>query len=602
MALHGRPWWRRIEERMPRDTQRPNHRENAMAPPTRLPVGGHADATLRDLVAGAEIGIGFLNTNLRYVQGNAALAAAFGVASVINLKPSDLGAAGSRTEALLRKVLRSGRPTTLGAGGQRMAYHRVLDDDGTPVGISVVSATDTLADLDVARLKLEAETDGLTGLVNHRVFQERLRVEVSRSHRHGRPLSLAMVDIDGFKQLNDTFGHQVGDDVLAAVAGHLTACVRTSDTVARIGGDEFAMLLPETDAGDALTVAERVHDRLRRDSSNPDATVTISTGLCDMEYADTADDLIRFADGALFWTKGNGRNAICRYRPDLVEDLSAKQRGDRLLRNKALVGIRSLARAIDARDHSTLLHSERVASLAGRLAEAMQWLPDRVVELREVALIHDVGKIGVPEEVLLKPASLTPAEYEIVKTHVTIGSQIASEVLDTEQAAWLRAHHENFDGSGYPDGLAGNAIPDGAAILRLADSWDVMTSDRPYSVAMSPTQAIAECQDCAARQFDPEVVAVLTRPGFERVLRMFANEQATRDRNEARLVGATEAVLRVYCECGADECEAMIDISASDYRAVRLADRRYIVKAGHEIPEIEETLVTTETYKIVEKG
>jgi diguanylate cyclase (GGDEF)-like protein len=564
-------------------------------------MGGPPDPSLRDLVAGSGVGIGFLNTDLRYVQGNAALAAALGVASVINLTPADFGAAGSRTEALLRTVLRTGRPITLGTRAQRMSYHQVLDEDGTPLGISVVSATDP-ADLDVARLKREAETDGLTGLVNHRVFQERLQAEVSRAHRHGRALSLAMVDIDGFKQLNDTFGHQVGDGVLAAVAAHLSASVRGSDTVARIGGDEFAMLLPETDADAALAVAERVHDRLRRDTTSPGTTITISTGLCDMEYASTADDLIRFADGALFWTKANGRNAICRYSPEVVEDLSAEQRGDRLLRNKALAGIRSLARAIDAKDHSTLLHSERVASLAGRLAEALQWLPDRVADLREVALIHDVGKIGVPEEVLLKPAALDRREYEIVKNHAVLGAQIASDVLDAEQVAWLRGHHENFDGSGYPDGLAGNEIPDGAAILRLADSWDVMTSDRPYSGAMKPTEAIAECQRCAARQFDPEVVAVLTRPGFERVLRMFANEQATRDRNEVRLAGATDAAFVVQCECGAEDCDAVIDILASDYRGVRLADRRYIVKVGHEIPEIEETLTTTEHYKIVEKG
>jgi hypothetical protein len=119
---------------------------------------------------------------------------------------------------------------------------------------------------------------------------------------------------------------------------------------------------------------------------------------------------------------------------------------------------------------------------------------------------------------------------------------------------------------------------------------------------MKPTEAIAECQRCAGTQFDPEVVAVLTRPGFERVLRMFANEQATRDRNEVRLVGATAAAFVVHCECGAEDCDAMIDIPAGEYRGVRLADRRYIVKVGHEIPEIEETLATTQHYKIVEKG
>lgn len=464
-----------------------------------------------------------------------------------------------------------------------------------------MTASDSTADLDLARLHREAETDGLTGLVNHRLFQERLRTEVARAIRHHRSLSLAMIDVDGFKQLNDTFGHQTGDDVLTGVAAHLSASVRTSDTVARLGGDEFALLLPETDAAAAETLAERVHDRLRRDDSHPGVTVTISTGICDTEFASTVDDLLRFADGALFWTKDHGRNAICRYSPGVVEDLSAEQRGDRLLRNKALGGIRSLARAIDAKDHSTLLHSERVASLAGRLAEALGWPPERVADLREVALIHDVGKIGVPLEVLLKPGSLTDAEYAMIKTHVALGTQIAADVFDEEQLTWLRSHHENEDGSGYPDGLRSAAIPDGAAILRVADSWDVMTSARPYSEAMDATEAIAECQKCAGTPFAPEVVAVLTRPGFERTLRMFANEQMTRDQNEAEFAESSQPRFAVHCECGAEDCETRIEITSDAYRAVRRADRRYIVAIGHEIPEIEETLSTTPEYKVVEK-
>ena len=494
-----------------------------------LRFGDAAEPTLDALLAGSVIGIGFLSTDLRYIRANAALAEALGVASLIGLGPADLDAAGSRTEVLLRKVLRTGRPVTLGLRARRITYNRVLDHDGLPLGLSAMSTPDSPVDLDLQRWKLEAETDGLTGLVNHRVFQERLQSEVTRARRHDRPLSLAIIDIDGFKQLNDTFGHQVGDGVLSTVARHLAASVRSNDTAARIGGDEFALLLPETDGAAAAVVAERVYDRLRRDTSNPGTTITISTGLCDLQYASSADDLIRFADGALFWTKGHGRNAMCRYTPDVVEDLTAEQRGDRLLRNKALAGFRSLARAIDAKDHSTLLHSERVASLAGRLAEALDWKPDRVATLREVALIHDVGKIGVPREMPLKPGRLTPTEYDTIKTHAALGAQIAREVLDDEQVAWLRGHHENHDGTGYPDGLVG-AAPDGAAILRVADSWDVMTSVRSYSRAMTTGEAITECQRCAGNEFNPTVVAVLTSPGFERLLRMFANEQATRTR------------------------------------------------------------------------
>ena len=563
-------------------------------------LNGTREPTLDALLAGLVVGVGFLSTDLRYIEANGALCEALGAPNLIGRAPAELDPAGSRTEVLLRKVLRNGRPITIGTATRRVTYSRVLDSAGGPLGLSAVCTPDSPVDLDLARWKLEAETDGLTGLVNHRVFQERLQSEVTRAQRHHRPLSLAMIDIDGFKQLNDMFGHQMGDSVLTTVARHLAASVRANDTVARIGGDEFALLLPETDAAAATVVAERVHERLRRDTSNPGTALTISTGLCDLQYAASADDLIRFADGALFWTKGHGRNAICRYTPDLVEDLSAEQRGDRLLRNKTLAGLRSLARATDAKDHSTLLHSERVASLAGRLAEALDWPPDRVAALREVALIHDVGKIGVPSEILLKPGRLTPTEYDVVKTHAALGAEIAGDVLDDEQIAWLRGHHENHDGSGYPDGLIGGA-PDGTAILRVADSWDVMTGVRPYSPAMTTTEAVAECRRCAGNEFHPAVVAALTSPGFERLLRMFANEQATRDANEAEFGDATQAMLDIHCECGADDCRGMIAIPASEYRAVRLTDRRYIVKIGHEIPEIETTLTTTPAYLIVEK-
>ncbi len=441
----------------------------------------------------------------------------------------------------------------------------------------------------------------MTGLVNHRVFQERLRIEVKRAQRHRRPLSLALVDIDGFKLLNDTFGHQIGDDVLETVAGQLASVLRVNDIAARIGGDEFALLLPETDAHEAQVVAERARDSIRRETLNWGTSLTISIGICGMRHATDADSLLRLADGALYWAKAHGRDAICQYSPELVEDLSLEQRGSRLLRNKALAGVRSLARAIDAKDHSTLLHSERVASLAARLAEAMDWSPGRVAALRETALVHDVGKIGVPLEVLLKVGALTPDEYDVVKTHALLGAQIAGEVLSDEQTAWLRGHHENYDGSGYPDGLAGDDIPDGALILSLADSWDVMTSDRTYSPAMGVTEAITECERCAGTQFGPGVVAVLTRPGFERVLRIFANEQATRDRNEARLQGSTALTFHLHCECGESACDAIVEVPADEYRLVRTSDRRYLVRPGHEIAEIEEVLTTTLNYTIVEK-
>jgi diguanylate cyclase (GGDEF)-like protein len=547
--------------------------------------------------------MGFLDTDMRFVEANTALASIFGVASLAGISLAVLSPSGIRTERLVRQVLRTGRPITTKALRARLSYHRVDDLEGTPLGIGVVATADAAAGRHLAELKHEAETDGLTGLVNHRGFQERLRMEFTRAHRHGRPLSLAMVDVDGFKLLNDTFGHQVGDDALQRVAAHLAGAVRSTDTVARVGGDEFALLLPETAAEAAEVMVSRAHEQIRRDAlSQQAADFSVSVGICDVSHARSADELLRFADGALYWAKAHGRDAICRYSPETVEDLSREQRADRLLRNKALAGIRSLARAIDAKDHSTLLHSERVASLAARLAEALGWSPLQVAALRETALIHDVGKIGVPLEVLLKPGALTPGEYDLVKSHALLGAVISADVLSDQQTAWLRGHHERWDGGGYPDGLAGGSIPQGAQLLGVADCWDVMTSQRSYSDAMTATEAIAECQRAAGTQLSPEIVDILTRPGFERVLRLFANEQATRDRNEASLVGNKASTFRLHCECGAEDCPAMIQISADDYRAVRRSERCYIVQVGHEISEIEQTLVTTSAYKIVEKA
>ncbi len=553
-------------------------------------------------MAGSTVGMGFLDVDLRFMEGNRALAAALGVETLVGLPLSAVSPAGARTESLVGAVLRSGRPITVDAPTGRISYYRVVDRGGAPLGVGVVTVGDSKGLRHLAQLKVEAETDGLTGLVNHRAFQERLQMEFNRAQRHERPLALAMVDVDGFKHLNDTFGHQAGDDALQRVAAHLTAAVRVNDTVARVGGDEFALLLPETTGAAAQTVIERAHAHIRKETRREGSLdLTVSIGICDLRHARTADELLRFADGALYWAKAHGRDAVYQYSPETVEDLSREQRSERLLRDKALAGIRSLARAIDAKDHSTLLHSERVASLAARLAEATGWSALRVAALREAALIHDVGKIGVPIDALLKPGPLTAAEYAVVKSHAELGAVIAGEVLSEQQTSWVRGHHERFDGMGYPDGLAGDAIPEGALLLGLSDSWDVMTSERAYSRAMNPTEAIAECRRCAGTQFSPAVVAILTRPGFERVLRMFANEQATRDRNEASLADDEGITFNLHCECGAEDCPEMIEIPAEEYRSVRQAERRYIVCAGHEIAEIEDTLVKTDSYSIVEK-
>jgi diguanylate cyclase (GGDEF)-like protein len=358
-------------------------------------------------------------------------------------------------------------------------------------------------------LAQRAFTDPLTGLANHRAFQEQLHVEVARAQRHGRPLALALLDVDRFKSINDLAGHATGDRVLAKLAGRLRAGLRTEDVIARTGGDEFAVLLPETGEDEAFAVLERARRELEVTPLFEGMHVTVSAGICVLGRAADGDTLLRLADGALYWSKEHGRNTTWIYDPGTVHELSAAQRLKRLERSHALAGIRALARAIDAKDPSTREHSERVAALAAGLAQAAGWPSDRVALLHEAALVHDVGKIGVPDAVLLKPGKLDADEYEQVKEHAALGARIVEDVLSPEQVSWIRSHHERPDGRGYPDGLMGHAIPEGAALLAAADCFDVMTVARPYSHAKHPVSALAECRGLIGRQFTPDAVTAL---------------------------------------------------------------------------------------------
>jgi diguanylate cyclase (GGDEF)-like protein/putative nucleotidyltransferase with HDIG domain len=362
---------------------------------------------------------------------------------------------------------------------------------------------------EVARLAADATTDPLTGLANHRSFQERLRSELARAGRHDRRLTLALVDVDHFKAVNDAGGHGVGDEVLRAVAEHLRHNLREEDVLARIGGDEFAVLLPAAARDDAVATLERARRAIQRAPFVGGARVTISVGLCDVDHARDAEALTRYADGALYWSKEHGRNQVSAYDPDTIHELSAAERLSELQRSQALVGIRALARAIDARDPSTSEHSERVAKLTARLAEQRGWSPARVALLHEAALVHDVGKIGIPDAILLKPSRLTREEYEIIKEHAALGARIVEDVLCAEQVEWVLSHHERPDGLGYPRGLPGDELSEGGALLAAADAFDVMVSARPYSPGRSIDEALRECHELAGRQFTADAVAAL---------------------------------------------------------------------------------------------
>ncbi len=237
--------------------------------------------------------------------------------------------------------------------------------------------------------------------------------------------------------------------------------------------------------------------------------VTISGGICDTGATLDPAELVRLADGALYWSKAHGRNQCRIYDPAVVNELSADERAERLERSQALVGLRSLATAIDAKDPGTREHSDRVAALAGKLARIAGWSVERARELSEAALVHDVGKIGVPDAILRKITPLTVEERRQIEGHAELSAQIVAGVLSPEQVEWIRIHHERPDGTGYPRGLRDSEIPEGAALLAVADAWDVMTVSRPYSRPKTVEESLQECHSLVGRQFSAAGVSAL---------------------------------------------------------------------------------------------
>jgi diguanylate cyclase (GGDEF)-like protein len=360
-----------------------------------------------------------------------------------------------------------------------------------------------------ARIDAEATTDALTGLPNHRAFRERLVEEVARAQRHDRPLTVALIDVDGFRDLNDRAGLDDADEVLVEIGSLLRGAVREEDVLARLGADEYGVIFVESDRHQALMRADRARRMIAETAMRHRLRTTVSIGLCDLEAASSADEALRRADSALYWAKQHGRDLCWLYDPTVVRELDQRQRTRELDRSQALVGLRALARAIDAKDPATQEHSERVAALSARLAMARGWTPDRVSLLRDAALLHDVGKIGVPDAILLKDGPLEDEEFAIVREHAVLGARIVGDVLDAEQVAWIAGHHERPDGAGYPGALEGDAVPEGAALLALADAWDVMVSDRSYSAPMTVEAALAEARARSGTQFAATAVKAL---------------------------------------------------------------------------------------------
>lgn len=373
-------------------------------------------------------------------------------------------------------------------------------------------ANNVASRLESARLLAEvgrlAEQDGLTGLPNRRALDSLLRREVARAQRHQTPLSLLMIDIDRFKELNDMCGHLAGDDVLRETAKLLQRCVREMDFVARFGGDEFVIVMPNTDAASAHIISERILHAVHE--AGPELNhdrwgYKLSLGLRSAQPHET-DILLQSADTALY------KHKEAQTRRALLDVLSTTAE-DEIQHWNHYLG--KLMRVLIEKEPHSFEHARRVSSGCLAVARSLHLRQDEIESLHLAAMLHDVGKISIPGVILQRPGPLTPQEHRIVQAHTRIGDDLLREVSYLgEVCEIVRSHHERYDGSktgdypAYPGELSGDDIPIGARILKVVDAYDAMTSGRAYREKMSHGEALAELQAESGRMFDPEVVRV----------------------------------------------------------------------------------------------
>lgn len=352
-----------------------------------------------------------------------------------------------------------------------------------------------------------AETDALTGIPNRRVFDARLSATAERAARRGETVGAITIDIDHFKAINDGYGHPLGDVVLQQVANRLATVVRPSDTLARMGGEEFAVLAPGITLASIGELAERCRHAI---CDSPIALggvsipVTISVGAaCMPGHAQHADELLRVADRALYEAKANGRNVVH------VGFAGSPQRSIPIPETGAVGWLEVLADRLDS-EQARQEHSIAMVELAALLCKRTGASVAVRRRCLAAARLHDIGKVATPLHILTKPASLTTSETLIMRDHVRAGVEILSACPETRDiAAIVGQHHERIDGSGYPNGKRGNEISIEAQIISVADAWTAMLSDRPYRAALSIDEAREQMLNGAGTQFEGSIVAAL---------------------------------------------------------------------------------------------
>ncbi|HEY93201.1 MAG TPA: diguanylate cyclase [Dehalococcoidia bacterium] len=363
-----------------------------------------------------------------------------------------------------------------------------------------------------AQANIRADTDGLTGLYNHRHFHKCLEQEIARGTRFGSIYSLIMLDVDLFKAYNDTYGHLAGDQVLRKIGECIVDSIRTVDTAFRYGGEEFTVILPESHLDDAYKVAERIRQIIESKMSSSAMPITVSLGVATWPSDGLMrEEVIACADAALYRAKQTGRNRTC-LSSDILKPEVLVASAELETRPKALSIIYALAATVDAKDHRTYGHSKKVSDYAVVLAQAVGLPPERISTIRAAGLLHDIGKIAIPDFILNKEGSLTEDEWEPVKAHPRLGVEILRHVIDLVNCLpAILHHHEHYNGKGYPSGLKGDSIPLEARILSITDAYDAITSPRPYHKQLPPQQALDELRHYAGIQFDPELVDIFCK-------------------------------------------------------------------------------------------
>jgi diguanylate cyclase (GGDEF)-like protein/putative nucleotidyltransferase with HDIG domain len=378
------------------------------------------------------------------------------------------------------------------------------------VAAIVIRSMRAHGDVLVARLYDAARTDPLTKLTNRQGFRELLDLELERARRGRAEMTVVVGDVDHFKGVNDRVGQQAGNTALQRVAHVLGSGKRQFDRVARVGGEAFAFILSDTGSHEAFAISERMRDAVREEFAGDLMPITISFGVATYpHHGETAGSLLRATEAALAAAKQSGRDRTVLHSSALQTAVVVEPASRDVAAERFLALVLDLAEAVDLRFSGSARHSETVGRYAAMMARELGFSEQRTERVRVAGMLHDIGKLGVPDAILNSPARLSEEEFEIIKRHPELGAQILEHPSLADVRDWVRAHHERPDGRGYPLGVSGNAIPLEARIVAVADAYEAMTSDRSYRVSIGHGAARTELERCAGTQFDEQVVDAL---------------------------------------------------------------------------------------------